>query len=314
MEPVRRDAEALWDFFNQKSPKPKNERLRLVVITDSDGSEHVTCKKVKDLSILDTIKAMFGGGNASFRNVCRVCSKLGVKDDESLFRLDELVKNYNANHWLPGKIVDSDLQKKLQIDSIKASLTLAQSRDVFTADERAGIKAEIDLLDQLRENKPIEVNNAAAKRLWHDSITSNFTEVVKDLLRNNINPNVLIAEKPALSLAFYYGSHEVAQILLEDKRTDISVKDAWKATVLMNACSGIDQYLESVRLLLKRGADVNAQDEYGETALMKACRRGHNDIIRELLKAGANRSIKDREGHVALDLALPDETKRLFLE
>jgi len=41
---------------------------------------------------------------------------------------------------------------------------------------------------------------------------------------------------------------------------------------------------QTVKLLLQKGADVNAQDKYGETALKRAQRRGHKEIV-ELLKA-----------------------------
>ena len=41
--------------------------------------------------------------------------------------------------------------------------------------------------------------------------------------------------------------------------------------------------LETVALLVACGADVNAQDEDGSTALMCASEHGHTDIIRALL-------------------------------
>lgn len=41
--------------------------------------------------------------------------------------------------------------------------------------------------------------------------------------------------------------------------------------------------LDTVRLLLEAGADVNIQDEDGSTALMCAAEHGHLDIIKLLL-------------------------------
>lgn len=40
----------------------------------------------------------------------------------------------------------------------------------------------------------------------------------------------------------------------------------------------------TVKLLLAHGANVNAQDQAGTTALISACDRGHADIVRILLQ------------------------------
>ncbi len=59
----------------------------------------------------------------------------------------------------------------------------------------------------------------------------------------------------------------------------------------------------SVRVLLRNGADVNALDERGQTALMIAAQHGEFECVRLLLEAGADRELKDKRGNTALDLA-----------
>lgn len=44
----------------------------------------------------------------------------------------------------------------------------------------------------------------------------------------------------------------------------------------------------AVDLLLERGADPNLLDEYGDSAITAAVRRGHDDIARRLFEAGAD--------------------------
>lgn len=46
---------------------------------------------------------------------------------------------------------------------------------------------------------------------------------------------------------------------------------------------------DAVELLLSRGADVNAEDEEGNTALSRAMENGYKDLAELLLKNGAKR-------------------------
>jgi uncharacterized protein len=58
--------------------------------------------------------------------------------------------------------------------------------------------------------------------------------------------------------------------------------------------------LESVKLCLELGADVNATNSMGLTALLGAVNRGSNDIIELLVQRGARLDIKDKEGRTPL--------------
>ena len=56
-----------------------------------------------------------------------------------------------------------------------------------------------------------------------------------------------------------------------------------------------------VEKLLQAGANINAIDEYGHTALMYACQIGFNTCVEFLLESGANPNIEDPEGFNAFD-------------
>lgn len=64
-----------------------------------------------------------------------------------------------------------------------------------------------------------------------------------------------------------------------------------------------DRSAEAARLILEAGADINAQDIDGMTALMHACRNGQINIVRFLLQSGADITIKDKEGNDAAAIA-----------
>ncbi len=66
--------------------------------------------------------------------------------------------------------------------------------------------------------------------------------------------------------------------------------------------------VESVRRLLKAGADVNARNVNGDTALMLAVwwefdNSSGKEVIDLLLEAGADLDIKDKDGKTVIDYA-----------
>lgn len=63
--------------------------------------------------------------------------------------------------------------------------------------------------------------------------------------------------------------------------------------------------LDTVRLLLEAGADVNIQDEDGSTALMCAAEHGHLEIVKLLLsQADCDVAVVDHDGSTALSIAM----------
>ena len=58
-----------------------------------------------------------------------------------------------------------------------------------------------------------------------------------------------------------------------------------------------------VKAQLAAGADVNAANKGGETALILACALGHLEAARALVAAGANVNAVDEDGSTPLNLA-----------
>jgi ankyrin repeat protein len=81
--------------------------------------------------------------------------------------------------------------------------------------------------------------------------------------------------------------HALARLL--DRGADIDARDGHGQTALI--CAARDGRLDVVRLLVARGAALDCAAKYSLTALMLAVLNGHAEIVRLLVEAGADRTI-----------------------
>ena len=71
---------------------------------------------------------------------------------------------------------------------------------------------------------------------------------------------------------------------------------------------------DMVHILLKYGADVNAQDIDGQTALHYACSVGSDSVIQILLKSSADKKISDNEGLKPDDVLEDDDIREKYFD
>jgi ankyrin repeat protein len=82
---------------------------------------------------------------------------------------------------------------------------------------------------------------------------------------------------------------------------DLEATDVDGYTALMYACNG--GRIRSAELLLDAGADVNARDNDKSTPIMFAAQHGQTDIVRRLIEHGADIQARGEHGLTALGFA-----------
>ena len=97
-----------------------------------------------------------------------------------------------------------------------------------------------------------------------------------------------------------YGHIDMVKKYIEDG-ADVNAKNDDGNTALMMA--SYNGYIKVVRLLLKKGADVNAKDNNHNTALIGASINGRTETVALLLENGADVNMKDDDGMTALSAA-----------
>ena len=92
----------------------------------------------------------------------------------------------------------------------------------------------------------------------------------------------------------------VLNILAEAENIEIFRETAGNALI----CAAWKRHLNTVSALVDIGADVNHQNQAGQTALMYAARWNSTDIVEFLLAHGADPKIEDDNQKTASDYAI----------
>ncbi|XP_052242685.1 E3 ubiquitin-protein ligase HACE1-like isoform X2 [Dreissena polymorpha] len=89
--------------------------------------------------------------------------------------------------------------------------------------------------------------------------------------------------------------HKTLSELISNSEFDINHKTDRGHNTLLHQAANMGAY-ECLCVLIKKGADVNAQDTSGNTALHRAAKNGHKKIIVKLLENKADINIQNNEG------------------
>uniref|UniRef100_A0A8C2MEW1 Ankyrin repeat domain 55 n=1 Tax=Cricetulus griseus TaxID=10029 RepID=A0A8C2MEW1_CRIGR len=122
------------------------------------------------------------------------------------------------------------------------------------------------------------------------------------------------SEEVDLNMVYQAASNGDVNALTAVIREDPSILeccDSEGCTPLMHAVSG--RQVDTVKLLLKMGANINTQDSYGRTSLCLATYLGWLEGCVSLLRNGAKHNIPDKNGRLPLHAATAEPDVRLLI-
>jgi len=174
---------------------------------------------------------------------------------------------------------------------------LAGCADLTDRAKEGNLKQVRILLDAGAEVN--ERDDKSRTPLWY-AVDGGHLDVVRALLLAGAEIDAdPIDGEPALVRAVRNGDTLIVEILL-DYGADIDVDREGRSILLLAVQSGD---INIVSALVTKEADVNTATSTGYTPLMCAAEGGHADMAKLLLKHGAHKEARDREGNTALSYA-----------
>ncbi|XP_022326507.1 uncharacterized protein LOC111126282 [Crassostrea virginica] len=139
-------------------------------------------------------------------------------------------------------------------------------------------------------------------RLFSSVYQSDLAEF-KCLLKAGVDPNSTDCEGNSLMhIVIENGLYDMAEVLISHDNYNINQEDRNGQTPLMLAVILGEE--EIIRLLVRAGADINEINNAGKSALLIALEDAKFDIAEYLIKHGSDVNIVDRLGQSALFLTM----------
>ena len=175
-----------------------------------------------------------------------------------------------------------------------------KGRDVMPNDPQSPI------LMALYTRKPEEAERlavAARLNIWEAAALGRDARVAELLREDRGLANAWSPDGfTPVGLAAFFGHASTARILVDGgAHVGAVARNDMKVQPLHAAAAA--KAIEIARMLLERGADPNARQQLGYTALMECARGGRDDMASLLLAHGADPTLRTDDGKRASDIA-----------
>lgn len=210
------------------------------------------------------------------------------------------------------KLVLKEDKKKDPVENNKgqkAKQTMAastQSKEIKSFDPEQAIQTEnhakiLEFIDQGRLD--VDHKNEAGMTLLMQALDYDQPQLAYELIERGADLQAFDKTgTQILTQALLLGETKITRMALEKGANAKTQLDLIGSSLLMYAAQeGLN---EEIELLIDHGADVNHQNQRGETALMWASDMGQFQTAELLLKYNADKRLKNQAGLSARDMAL----------
>lgn len=174
-------------------------------------------------------------------------------------------------------------------------------------DEKGSHKAEIAKI-LLEAGAEVDTRSHEGVTALHNACLKGYFDVVKVLFEYNAKMLPDNSGTLPIHLSAYTDNLDILKMLIS-KGADVNAKanDGW--TPVHSATHEVQN--EFLEYLLKHGADVDAKDEHGKTALHIAAENNYIDFVELLLKYGADINSTDKRNRTPFNIATKEGNDRI---
>jgi len=186
-----------------------------------------------------------------------------IKNIDNIFKL----------YFIEIDQVEKDLRKEL----INLSLTSQSLKNSTSSAVDCAIKQIINIIKE----KEKELKDDIIVK-YKDLDIEILNNILKDILNKDYINRAILELATKLIIAV----------------NNINLKNNWKNIILINA--SMKGYKDIIKLILDTGADINARDQDGWTALIWSIIEGHKDVTELLINRGADINTISLDSYAAL--------------
>ncbi|XP_067282389.1 transient receptor potential cation channel, subfamily N, member 1 [Pseudorasbora parva] len=285
-------------------------QLRAVKTANGDTALHICCRR-KDVEMARVL-VEFGANPDSKNNEWQTALHIAaLEGDENMLKFLYLCK---ANPNILDKMDRSPLHiaaeqghtnvVEILTEKFK-SCVLARTKDGNTLlhiASQCGHPATA--LTLLRKGVLLHMPNKSGAVCLHAAAKRGHAAVVKALLLKGAHVDATAKDgQTALHIAVENCKPQVVQMLL-GFGAHVQLRGGKAQETPLHIAARVKEGVRAAEMLLKSGADVNAEQENGETALHVAARHGALEMIRALIQEGGDVTWKSKVDESSLHVAV----------